>query len=132
VKVSADGDYLAVMAPAGRGSVFVTVTSPQGTSLIAQDAKYHFIKREPIVTAISPTSGSPNGGTGVLIGGKYLNGALSVSFGGTSVKPLRVSSNGEFLAVKAPPGVGTVEVIVTTPSGTSADTSDDQYTYNGA
>jgi hypothetical protein len=132
IKVSADGDYMAVSAPGGSHSVYVTVSTPGGTSLIAPKARFRFIKRQPVVNAIDPASGASAGGYGLLIGGKYLNGATTVTFGGTIVKPISVSSDGGFLGVLVPPGVGTVEVIVTTPSGTSRDTSKDQFTYTGS
>jgi hypothetical protein len=131
IKVSADGDYMAVSAPGGSGSVYVTVSTPGGTSLIAPMARFRFIKRQPVVNAMDPASGASAGGYGLLIGGKYLNGATTVTFGSTTVKPISVSSDGDFLGVVVPRGVGTVEVIVTTPSGTSRDTSKDQFTYTG-
>ncbi|HEY2215303.1 MAG TPA: IPT/TIG domain-containing protein, partial [Acidimicrobiales bacterium] len=132
IKVSADGDYMAVSAPGGSHSVYVTVSTPGGTSLIAPMARFRFIKRRPMVNAMDPASGAPAGGYGLLIGGKYLNGATTVTFGSTTVKPISVSSDGDFLGVVVPRGVGTVEVIVTTPSGTSRDTSKDQFTYTGS
>ncbi len=131
IKVSADGDYMAVYAPGGSHSVYVTVSTPGGTSLIAPMARFRFIKRQPEVNAMDPASGAAAGGYGLLIGGKYLNGATTVTFGATTVKPISVSSDGDFLGVVVPRGVGTVEVIVTTPSGTSRDTSKDQFTYTG-
>jgi IPT/TIG domain len=132
LKVSADGMYLAVAAPAGSGYVDVTVTAPGGTSLVSPTARYHFVKHDPAVKAISPGTGASGGGYGMLIGGKDMNGATSVSFGDTTVKPESVASDGEYVAVMVPPGVGTVEVIVTTPSGSSAGTSDAQFTYTGS
>jgi hypothetical protein len=130
-KISGNGAFMAVIAPGGRGMAYVTVTSPGGTSVPTLNAQYQFRKITPQLTALLPTSGGPGGGYGLLIGGKYLNGATSVSFGGTTVKPTSISKNGKFLAVIVPPGVGTVEVTVTTPSGSSVDTSEDQFTYNG-
>ncbi len=130
-KVSASGDFMAVIAPGGSGKAFVTVTAPGGTSIPTESARYRFVKIAPQATAIFPTSGAGKGGYGLLIGGKYLSGATSVSFGGTAVKPISVSQDGNFLAVTVPPGVGTVEVTVTTQSGSSEDTSEDQFTYTG-
>lgn len=71
----------------------------------------------PSITALSPSSGSPSGGNQVTITGGGLTGATAVRFGSASAAFTAVSDT-QIRAI-APPGSGTVQVSVTTPSGTS-------------
>jgi sugar lactone lactonase YvrE/PKD repeat protein len=83
----------------------------------------------PTVTGVSPTSGSTAGGTVVTITGTGFTGATAVTFGSTSATNFTVVSATQ-IKVTSPAGTaGTVDVTVTTPSGTSAKSSTDQYKY---
>lgn len=84
----------------------------------------------PQVTAISPASGPTSGGTKVLITGSGFTGATAVDFGGVSAVIMMVDSDTEITAT-SPPGTGTVDVTVVTPSGTSATGPADQFSYAG-
>jgi hypothetical protein len=81
----------------------------------------------PTVTSINPSSGPTTGGTVVIITGANFTGATAVEFGTTSATFL-VDNAAQITAV-SPPGTGTVDVTVTTPVGTSATSSFDQFTY---
>lgn len=81
----------------------------------------------PQVTGISPTGGTAVGGTSVTITGSGFSGATTVDFGGVSAA-LTVNSDTEITAT-SPPGTGTVDITVITPSGTSATGPADQFTY---
>ncbi|MEO9253906.1 MAG: IPT/TIG domain-containing protein, partial [Tepidiformaceae bacterium] len=82
----------------------------------------------PFVTGIDPSGGPITGGTVVTITGSGLTGATAVNFGGTSVVPVVV--NDTTLTAVAPAHTqGTVDVIVTTPMGISANTAADNYAY---
>jgi hypothetical protein len=120
-----------VRAPAGCGSVNVIVTDAQGSSAPSADNRFTYIKIAPQVLAIRPVSGLSRGGYGILIGGTNLNGATSVDFGVTPAKIVSVSVDGKFIGVIVPAGVGTVDVTVTTPSGTSNNVRTDEFTYTG-
>ena len=85
----------------------------------------------PTVTSVSPTSGPAAGGRIVTITGTNFTGATAVSFGGSSAIWFNVGSATSILA-KSPAGSGTVDVIVTTPDGTSATGAADQFTYLAA
>ena len=82
----------------------------------------------PTVSAVTPTSGSAAGGTVVSITGSNLTGAYSVDFGATPAASFRVTGPTTITAT-SPAGTGTVNVTVTTADGTSALTSNDQFTY---
>jgi hypothetical protein len=82
------------------------------------------------VTGLSATSGPVAGGTALTATGTNLTGATTVSFGATSVAFTFV--NDTTITTTSPAGSGTVDVTVTTPGGTSATSSADQFTYTGA
>jgi hypothetical protein len=84
----------------------------------------------PVVTGISPASGAAAGGDTVTITGTGFTGAIDVSIGPTSAAAMHVDTDTQITATSPPgTGVGTVDVIVTTPGGTSAATPADQFTY---
>jgi hypothetical protein len=83
----------------------------------------------PIVTSVSGTPATHNGGTAVTITGKYFTGATSVTFGMNSATIVSVSDTS--IVVKAPAGaIGTCDIIVTTPGGSSFIVPADHFTYN--
>jgi len=81
----------------------------------------------PTVTGISPTNGSTLGGTLVSITGSNLTGATAVMFGATSASI--TANTATSITATSPAGTGTVDVKVTTPGGTSATSTNDQFTY---
>ncbi len=83
----------------------------------------------PTVTAVSPGSGSTFGGTSVVITGTDFTGATAVSFGGTAATSFMVNSATQVTAVAPPGTAGPVDITVTAPSGTSATSASDQFTY---
>ncbi len=84
----------------------------------------------PAVSGISPAGGPVAGGTSVTISGSnFLTGA-SVSFGHVAATNVTVSASGNQITATAPAGSGTVDVTVTTPSGTSSISPADHYTYS--
>ena len=85
----------------------------------------------PTVTAISPSSGPTSGGTGVTISGTNFTGATSIHFGPNAATNVTVVDASHITAT-SPLGSGTVDVTVTTPSGTSGTSAADQFTYDAA
>jgi len=114
------------------GSVHVTVTTPSGTSSTgsADQYTYSYVSGSaPTVTAVSPTTGYSGGGMIVVVSGTGFTGASAVKFGTTSASTFTVVSDSG-ISVTVPAGsVGSVDVTVTTPSGTSATGSPDHFTY---
>jgi outer membrane protein assembly factor BamB len=82
----------------------------------------------PIVTGVSPSSGTPAGGTSVTISGLNFTGVSAVVFGGTAAASFTFVSDTTVTAM-SPAGSGTVDVRVTTGNGTSAISSSDQFSY---
>ncbi len=83
----------------------------------------------PTVTAISPADGAADGGTPVTITGTGFTGATAVMFGSTSATTYTVDSDTQITVISPAAAAGTVHITVTTPGGTSAAVSADQFTY---
>ena len=81
----------------------------------------------PVVSSISPSSGSESGGTSVVVAGSGFTGATNVKFGTTEVS-FRVDSDFR-ITTTSPSGTGAVDVTVTTPTGGSANSPADDFTY---
>jgi alpha-tubulin suppressor-like RCC1 family protein len=82
----------------------------------------------PTVTSVSPRVGAASGGAVVAISGNIFTGATAVRFGSTQATTFTVNSATSITAT-APPGTGTADVTVTTPSGTSPAGAFDRFTY---
>ena len=112
-------------SPAGSGLVDVTVLTPGGTSATSAADQFSFV---PSVTLLSAMSGPTAGGTSVTITGTGFTGATAVKFGTYAATSFMVSSATSITAT-SPAGLGVVDVTVTTPGGTSATSSSDQFSF---
>jgi RHS repeat-associated protein len=120
---------ISATAPAqSSGTVDVTVTTPGGVSAAVTADKYAYLAA-PAVTGISPSAGPVAGGTKVTITGTGLAAATGVSFGGVAAASFTVVSATQITATAPAEGVGTVDITVTTPGGTSVTSSADNFTY---
>ncbi|MEO9340881.1 putative Ig domain-containing protein [Mesorhizobium sp. SB112] len=81
----------------------------------------------PTITGISPTTGSTEGGTSVVITGTDLTGATAVTFGGTAATSFTVDSTTQITATTQAHAEGAVDVVVTTHSGSATATG--AFTY---
>ncbi len=132
----------------GAGAVQVIVTSSDGqSSAPGPSSTFQYVDSKhsgalPSVTGLSPSGGQESTPTPVTILGSGFTGATSVSFGGISATTFKVLSDSQILATPPPysshtacaplPAAGVyadetpsndicqVQVIVHTPSGTSA------------
>ncbi|OWK36657.1 Flagellar hook-length control protein FliK [Fimbriiglobus ruber] len=129
--VSDTATQIVVTTPAETaGTVDVTVTTPGGTT--PSDGVQFTYLDVPTVTAVSPTSGSPTGGTTVTITGTNLSDPIAtVVFGGSAATIVSDTATQVVVTSPAHPA-GTVDVTVTTPGGTSATSAADHFTYVSA
>ena len=118
-------------APAGSGTVDVTVTTPGGTSATSTADEYSYTPA-PTVAQVAPAAGPTGGGTSVTITGTGFTGTTAVDFGSTAATNVTVVSGSQITATAPAGSTGTVDVTVTTPGGTSATSTADQYTYFAA
>ena len=119
-------------SPAGSGVVDVTVTTAAGTSATSSGDKFTYTSSSsPTVTSISPAFGPPAGGTQVTITGTNFTSGATVAFGTNAATGVSCASTTSCVAT-SPHGTGTVDVTVTTPSGTSVTSSGDKFTYTSS
>ncbi len=83
----------------------------------------------PIVSTVGPFTDFTAGGTPVTITGSGFTGVTAVDFGNVPSTDVTFSSDNSVTAVSPPQAAGLVDVTVTTPSGTSAITPADEFTY---
>jgi IPT/TIG domain-containing protein/glycine rich protein len=113
------------------GVVDVTVTNPNGTSQITSADEFTF-EAAPTVTGLSPASGATSGGAAVTLAGTNFTAATTVDFGTTPAMSFAVVSPTEITAHPPASSPGVVDVQVSTPSGTSAITPADDFTFTAA
>ncbi len=118
-------------APSGSNSVYVTVTTSQGTSATNSSNLYTY-EAPPTVSGLSPNSGPIAGGTSVTISGSGFVSGMTVHFGGNAATGVTVNSSSS-ATVTSPHGSsqsgGVVDVTVSTTNGTSTINGQDQYNY---
>ena len=120
---------IAVTTPAhSAGPVGLTVTTPYGTSPDGASSTFAF-DPAPAIASVSPQTGPPSGGTVVTVTGTGLTRATTISFGTvTATNLVRVSDT--TLRVTTPAHAsGPVDVLVTTPGGTSAAGAGARYAF---
>jgi hypothetical protein len=83
----------------------------------------------PVVTSLGTNSGPPSGGIFVTIFGSGFTGATAVDFGSTPATGFTVAADSLIFATSPAGSLGTVDVTVTNPVGTSSISSADHFTY---
>ena len=118
-------------APAGKGTVDVTVTTTGGASSTGPADQFSYVPLgpPPTISALSAKKGPAGGGTGVIIGGADFVGVTAVRFGSTSARSIRVESTTSISAVAPAETTGPVSITVTTPNGTSAVSKKTTFTF---
>jgi hypothetical protein len=114
-------------SPSGSGTVDVTVTAAGGTTAKSAADEFTYLPA-PVVTEISPKEGPEAGGTVVTITGSNFHEVTAVKFGSAEATKFKVNSETSIEA-ESPPGVGTVDITVTTTGGTSATSPADEFLY---
>ncbi|MEV7831673.1 IPT/TIG domain-containing protein [Streptomyces subrutilus] len=116
------------VVPAGTGTVDVRATTAGGASAPSPAGRYVYLPA-PVVTSLSPSAGTTDGGTAVTVNGTGLSGATSVTFGpGNPATGLSCTATA-CTATAPAHAAGPVDVQVTTPGGTSAVVGAGRYTY---
>ncbi len=84
----------------------------------------------PVVTGVSPATGPARGGTLITLTGKYFTGATTVKVGATSVAFTLVNDTTIRITTPAGTAGAVVDVIVTSPGGTSPAHAGDHFAYS--
>jgi|GEM_PF-3399956 len=112
------------------GTYHMTVTTPSGTSSTSSADEFTVLSPlpPPIVTAVNPNMGYNIAATNINIYGSNFSGATEVKIGTynvssfTVIEPTRISAT-----IQAGIPAGTYHMTVTTPSGTSSTSSNDEF-----
>ncbi len=109
----------------------VAVTALLEAKAIAAGGSHDLALSEPIptVTAVSPTVGAGEGGTTVKVTGTNFEDVTSVHFGANSATKFTIDSPTTITAVSPAGALGTVDVTVTVPAGTSPTGPADRFSY---
>ncbi len=122
----ASGTSIAALAPAGTGTVDVTVIAAGGTSATSPYDVFTYV---PTVSAISPSAGPLGGNTLVTITGTGFTPGTAVDFGMNNPATNITVVSATTITATSPQGTGTLDVTVTTLSGTSAASTADVFRY---
>jgi uncharacterized phage protein gp47/JayE len=88
-----------------------------------------YIKITPMISSISPATGTHTGGTAVAITGVGFTGVTSVKFGSASATSVVVVSDTQITCVSPAVSAGTVDITAINAAGTSPTSSADQFIY---
>jgi sugar lactone lactonase YvrE len=114
----------------GSDNFIVQVSDGQGgTDTITVNVTITPVAETPSVTSVNPVLGTALGGTTVTLAGTDFTGATAVRFGATNATSFTVNSATQITATSPLGSVGTVNITVTTPIGTSTASDADQFTY---
>jgi acyl-homoserine-lactone acylase len=122
---------ITAVAPAGTGTVDVTVTTPEGTSASVPGDQFTYTPPPPApsIKKVAPRVGSSAGGTSVEITGANFTEVSGVEFGGESAASYTVNSPTSITAVSPSATPGRVDLTVTNPGGTSQITGKDHFKF---
>ncbi|MGA2037590.1 MAG: IPT/TIG domain-containing protein, partial [Acidimicrobiales bacterium] len=127
--VTNDNTITATSPTGSAGTVDITVTTAGGTSATSSADQFTYVPAVPTVTGISPTSGSPAGGTLVTISGSGFTGATGVDFGSTPAASFSVVNDNTITATS--PAGSTSTIDVTVAIGAMTDTTKAVYDVDG-
>ena len=125
------GNTLLATAPAASvGPVDVTITDPApgtGASPLSSADTFTY-DPVPTVTSVSPNGGPTAGGTSVTVTGTGFSDDATVDFGSSPGSGVTVHSSTS-ITVQSPADTGDVDVLVSTPGGTSVSSVNDLFAY---
>lgn len=121
---------ITAVSPAhGAGTVNVSVQNPDAQTATALNAfTYQFVPPTPIITEISPSSGSVDGNTPVVIVGSNFAPGLTVKFGGSNATSLTYFNSSYITLVTPAHSAGPVDVTLVNPDLQSVTVSNG-YTF---
>ena len=133
--VAASSTAITATTPAhAAGTVDVVVTNPDGQSATLPGGYTYSVSSNqgpqppPVLTAVTPGSGSANGGTSMIITGSGFSAGATVQLGGAAATNVVVASSSSITATAPAHTAGSVDVAVTNSDGQSA-TLPGSYTY---
>lgn len=112
---------LAIVTPAcTAGPHAVTVTNPDGGTIVVPGAYTCVAISQITITAITPATGAAAGGTPVQITGSGFRTGATVTLGSVPLTGVTVLSDGVITGTTGPHAPGTVDLVVRNPDGGTA------------
>ncbi len=110
------GTRITATTPAGTaGTVPVIVTNQWGSAVLQNGFTY--VQTPPVVTGITPDSGTALGGTQVTVAGTGFQDSATVTIGGRPATSVQVTGPTSLTATTPRGNPGTATVVVTNPDG---------------
>ena len=110
------------------GSAFLSIQTAGGSVNLPSAFTYTAAPAVPVISFVSGATGPEAGGTRVSISGSNFTGTTSVTFGGVAALSFSATSNN--ITAYAPPGTGSVPIVVTNAVGSA--TASTQFVYTAA
>jgi hypothetical protein len=127
--VNTDSLITATAPTQAPGTVDVTVTTPAGTSATSSADLYTYQGMPPTISALTPSSALPWGGTTVVISGANFINVGGVAFGGTDATSFHVDSPTQITAVCPAHDPGLVFITVSNLYGNSNPSNSSEFLY---
>ncbi len=125
---AASGQGFPVSLSVGDNMLSIVVTAADGTTTKTYTLTVTRAAAAPVVSSLSPSTGSTSGGTAVTIAGTDFTGATNVTIGGQAATNVSVVSATQITATTPAHIAGAVDVVVTTPGGSGTLTNG--FTYS--
>ena len=116
VLVASDMRITAKVPPDAAGTVDVTVTNPDGQAATLS-GRFTFTHLPPVITSITPDSGTISGGASVTLNGENFHPGATVTFGEQDAIDVDVVSSTEITATVPPGEAGAADVAIRNPDG---------------
>ena len=121
---------ITVFSPPGTGTVVISVVTDIGNATSgANTFTYTPPPTPPQISSVTPSTGTTQGGTTVVITGAGFTGAVNVSFGAVKTGDFNIDTNSQITVISPASGAGMVDISVTGPAGTSSATPADRFTF---
>ena len=118
------------VAPSGTGPQLVEVKDGLSGHSPTSPTSFFDYDYGPTVTEVSPDSGGTDGGEVVTVsGGNFVAGSTTVVFGTSAGTNVTVSSPTSLTVTSPAQSAGLVDIVVTTPGGSSPTSVADEYQY---
>ncbi len=106
-----------VTTPHSPGSVDVVISNPDGQVGALSNGFTYVKEPPPVIFTVTPSLGSPDGGTLVAISGSGFVSGLLIDFGGVNCPVAAYVDSSQVYCVTGPHAGGTVDVTLTNPDG---------------
>ena len=127
--IVSDSQIVAISPAQPAAAHNILITTPGGTSTAVTADVFTYTTPRPTVTAVTPTTGPPTGGTSVTVNGTAFTGTTAVKFGAVPAASYTIVSDSQIVAISPAQPAAAHNILITTPGGTSTAVTADVFTY---